>query len=432
MVILGIVIFENPNIGFYIIIFSVFFSDWFMQLGLIPPQMTLLPEVILLILIIKVGNLRAKDKIFIPTPIDLPILLFIFWAILSTLFNAQKIETTIIAFRYDLKYIIMFVLLINLNPNERFFKRMIRIFIVLLLVQVPVALVKMKIYGQGESAIGTYAVHGGVPSTILPLIAISIFLGFFLFEKPRFRYIFLSLCFVLFSIIGGKRAFPFFGTLLFLFLFWQTGKRNFAKVSFVAPFLMVGFLASVYFVPSLNPTFKDPHYLLDYSSSYSTAHSSETGKAVGRTSALITAFEIAKENPSNFLLGFGPGSLAPSHFKEYESDIRQSLPISYGKSQWVTMSLEYGWVGALLYLWLFIPLFRINQRFFQITNDKYWKSISFGYKGILFAYLLGFFYAVIFRDDLLSFIFWFFAATIYCMEKRKNLKVEELQWNPEK
>ena len=423
MVILSIIIFQNPNIGFYIIIFSVFFSDWFMQLGLIPPQMTLFPEVILLILIVKVANLQLKEKRFITTPIDLPILLFIFWAILSTLFNSQRIETTIIAFRYDLKYIIMYVLLINLNPDERFFKRMINIFIILLLIQVPVALVKMQIYGQGESAIGTYAVHGGIPSTILPLIAISIFLGFFLFEKPRFRYIFLSLCFVLFSIIGGKRAFPFFGTLLFLFLFWQTGKRNFAKISFVAPFLMAGFLASIYFVPSLNPTFKDPHYLLDYSFSYSSAHSAETGKALGRTSAFVAAFEVAKENPANFLLGFGPGCLARSQFKKYESDIRYSLPISYGQSQWVTMSLEYGWVGALLFLWLFVPLFRINQRFFQTTNDKYWKSISFGYKGILFTYSLGFFYAVVFRGDLLSFIFWFFSAAIYCLERKKRLSL---------
>ena len=126
------------------------------------------------------------------------------------------------------------------------------------------------------------------------------------------------------------------------------------------------------------------------------------------------AYNVAKQNPINFLFGFGPGSTSKSYFNEL-GNRRNTFGISYGLSQWVTMSLEYGWIGAILFLWLFIPLFRINQKFFRATKDRYWKSISFGFKGILFTYLMGIFYSRVFRLDILSFIFWLFASIIYSM-----------------
>ncbi len=427
---LGLILFTSPKTSLYIIIFSVFFADWFMSLGLIPPQMTLFPEVILTILTIKVVVLKIIDRKVIKTPINVPILLLVLWGVISTLVNSQHIGTTMVGFRFDLKYVLMFFLLVNLNPDEQFLKRMIYILIFLLIIQVPVALVKSTIYGQGEQAIGTYAVYGGAPSTMLPLIAISIFLGFYLYQKPRLRYVCLCLSFVLFAIVGGKRAFLFFGVFLFLVLMWQARGKNFGKLFFLSPFLIIGFLACIYFIPTLNPTLKNPQHLIDYTVSYSTAYSTQSGDAIGRTSALITAYNVAKKNAVNFLLGFGPGCLAQSYFKGFESRIH--IPIAYGRSQWVTMSLEYGWVGAFLFLWLFIPLYKVNKRFFDTTSNKYWKAISFGFKGILFSYLMGFFYAVIFRDDVLGFIFWFFAATIVCLEKQKKIEEDSLQWNQQK
>jgi len=417
----GIILFTNPKISFYVIMFSVFFADWFMNLGWIPPEMTLLPEVTLVILFIRVVIIRAMDRKFIKTPLNLPILFLVSWGLISMLVNSQNIVTTMIGFRYDFKYVLMFFLLINLNPEEKFFKRMIFTLIVLLLIQIPVALVKLTIYGQGEWAIGTYGIHIGTYSTILPLIAISIFLGFFIFENPRLHYIFFCLLFFLFAIIGRKRAFVFFMVLLFLFLFSQFGKKNFAKFSFLAPIIVIGALACVYFIPELNPAFQNPRHLVDFSVSYSTDRNVETGSAIGRSSALLMMYNVSTENLKNFLVGFGPGTMAPTYFKEFERNRLKEFNIDYGGSQVLVMCLEYGWMGALLFLGLFIPLFRVSQKFFASTTDNYWKAISFGFKGILFSYLMGAFYSVIFRLDLSAFIFWFFAAAICCLAQQKEM-----------
>jgi len=414
---------KNHEFSFYIIMVSLFFSDWFRELGLIPDQMTWFPDVILFLLTAKVVILMItkKGEGLVKTSIGVPILLFLSWGLISTFVNSGHIITTILGFRTDLKFVLMFFLLVNLNPEEQFFRNMLRLFIILLILQVPVALAKLPFYGQGEEAIGTYAVHGGTFSTILPLVAISIFSGFYLFEKSQLRYIFLCLLFVLFSIVGGKRAFVFFGILLFLFLSWQAGRKHLIKLASVAPFLMIGFLACIYFVPSLRPAFKNPSHLIDFPLSYTTGYTRDTKEADGRFSAMAVTYNTLKKDPKSFLLGFAPGSMSQSFFKKYEGKYANSVPIFYGRTQFVLMSLEYGFVGVFLFLWLFLPLFRANKKFFNDINENYWKAISFGFKGIWFTYLMGVFYGTVFREDILAFTFWFFAATIYCLGKQKKI-----------
>ncbi len=196
---------------------------------------------------------------------------------------------------------------------------------------------------------------------------------------------------------------------------------------------MVGFLACVYFVPSLRPAFENPRHLMDFPVSYTTGETG-WGEATGRTSAMKVVHRTLTKNTINFLLGFGPGSMSKSYFKEFErKKLRDAVPIAYGKSQWVTMSLEYGYGGTLLFLWLIFPLFKVNQRFFNETDHRYWKAISFGFKGICFAYLMGFFYAKVFRLDVLAFIFWFFAAAIFCLgRQREVIQVGDSSMEPEK
>ncbi|HEX9933700.1 MAG TPA: hypothetical protein VGB38_00785, partial [bacterium] len=68
-----------------------------------------------------------------------------------------------------------------------------------------------------------------------------------------------------------------------------------------------------------------------------------------------------------------------------------------------------------------IPFFRISDRLFRSTEDPFWKSLAFGFKGIVFTYLICMNYGVIFRMDVSGFIFWFFAAMIFTVEKRGKL-----------
>ena len=414
-------LFLKPNTSIYVILLSVFFLDWLRDMQLITDQFTLLPDVILLALTFKVLFLRWRDRKWVRTPIDIPVLLFIIAGTFSTLINRQHPVTTIVGFRFDLKYVLMFYLIVQLAPDERFFKRIFKLFMFLLLIQVPVAVIKSFKYGQGEEAIGTYAYHTGILSTLLPLAAICIFVGLYFFHKSSFLYILGCLLFFLFSIIGGKRGFVFFAVFLSGFLVWQAGWRNAVKTAVMTPFFLLGFLSAVYFVPELRPAIEDPMHLLTFSVSYETMRSKDDGAAAGRTAALMKSNEILRQNVFRLLVGFGPGSISQSFFQKYRGRLEDKIPIVYGRSQLVTMSLEYGYLGVLLFLLCIIPFFRISDRLFRSTEDPFWKSLAFGFKGIVFTYLICMNYGVIFRMDVSGFIFWFFAAMIFTVEKRGKL-----------
>jgi hypothetical protein len=98
----------DVRFGFYFIVFSVFFVDWFVQLEFIPTQLSWGPEIILLVLTIKVVMLKIKGDKFTRTPIDIPVLLFIITGVASAIFNSQSFIAALLAFRLDLKFILMF------------------------------------------------------------------------------------------------------------------------------------------------------------------------------------------------------------------------------------------------------------------------------------------------------------------------------------
>ena len=244
-----LIIFSNPNTSFYLILFSIFFADWFAGLKLIPPSFTWLPDIALIILTVKVVLRRIVSRNLIRTDLDIPLVIFIFWGILSVLVNGYSFLGLFISLRQLLKFGLMYVLIINLEPDEAFFKRILMVLIGLFAIQVPTALVKMMIYGQGEWAIGTYAVFGGGLSTILPLFVISVSLGFYFFDRPRLWYLGFLIYFQLFYFACPKRAYPMFAMVLFPFLILKTGKRILKKLLALAPLLAAALVIILYINP---------------------------------------------------------------------------------------------------------------------------------------------------------------------------------------
>jgi len=318
----------------------------------------------------------------------------------------------------------MFYLLINLDLDEQFFRFMFKVLMFLLVIQLPVAFIKYLRFGQMESAIGTYAYFGGGLSTVLPLFAISFFLGLYLIggnQEHRGQYLLYILGYLIFPILSGKKGFVVFGVLLSGFLVWQAGRESLRKFIPVGLILLPGLLASLYFVPGLGPTLKDPRYLLKYSISYETVRS-ERGEAGGRLAAIEDTFNAAKKDSVHFLLGWGPGSTIKSFFSSYSAFAQEKLPVRiyYGFTHLVSTVIEYGYLGFLFYFLMpLYALFKTNRHFYKNVPDPFWKATSFGFGGILFSvFSIGLFYMDLLRADVIGFLFWFFAAAIIVMAKK--------------
>ena len=227
--------------------------------------------------------------------------------------------------------------------------------------------------------------------------------------------------FFLFSIIGGKRGFLFIGIFLSFFLAYQAGLKNIIRSYILIPFLIIGFLGVLYLVPTFRPVFNDPSHILKFIVEYESLHDAGTDEAAGRTAAVVRTHEILKTNVKNIIFGFGPGSISKSFFNKYRGRFVDTIPIIYGRSQWVTMSLENGYLGTLLFMMTFLPFFKLNSKVFKNISDPYWKSIIFGFNGICMTFIIGFFYGVIFRMDVSSFIFWFLAAAVFCIGRQHKI-----------
>jgi hypothetical protein len=304
----------------------------------------------------------------------------------------------------------MFFIIIQFQFKEKFYKQITTILIILMTIQVPTALVKMMIYGRSEWAIGTYAYFGGGMTTILMLFVLSGCLGFYLYEKARFIYLFYLAYFQLFYYACTKRAYPMFAAVIFPFLLWQSGSKNVRKVLPFTPILGVALVAILLMSPELKDALDNPKSVFQWAREYT--YQQEGDETSGRIGVIEYVFDILKEKPVNLMLGLGPG-LMTEGVDESEESFRNQLPIYYGFTEFSNMSVEYGYVGVIFFLWMIIQVFRMNQRLFKQIRNPYWKSVSFAYKGIWLTCMLSFFYNPVFRLDLSAFFFWFLAAMIF-------------------
>jgi len=366
---------------------------------------------------VKVALRRIVDRKLVKTDLDLPLMLFVLWGFLSVIVNGYSLLGLFISLRQLLKFGLMYILIINFMPEEGFFKKIMMVLVVLFAVQVPTALIKMMIYGQGEWAIGTYAVFGGGLSTILPLFVISMSLGFYFHDRPRMWYLGFLIYFQLFYFACPKRAYPMFAMVLFPFLILKTGRKTLKKLLALTPLVAVAFVIILFVNPDLKAILDSPKEVFNWATTYTYQKNSEVTS--GRVAVAELVYNKLKEKPVRFLLGFGPGAMTEG-FDQREGLLRKELPIYYGWTEFTTMSLEYGFVGVGVFLWMLVIIYRKNHRFFKKAKDPYWKAVAFGYKGIWLSCLLAYFYGPVFRLDISAFIFWFLLAAVTTMARKQD------------
>ncbi|OGM18016.1 hypothetical protein A2V61_01165 [Candidatus Woesebacteria bacterium RBG_19FT_COMBO_47_8] len=166
---------------------------------------------------------------------------------------------------------------------------------------------------------------------------------------------------------------------------------------------------------------------LGYAIGYETAVYGD--QATGRFSTAKLIFHHLSSDATRFLFGFGPGSFHKTIWPEYMGRIRRdagSYGILYGVSGFSWSALEFGYLGALLFLVPIFHLYIINKRFFERTDDPYWKAFSFGLSGIVFtSFVVNFIYSDFYRLDIAAFLLFFFGGIIFKREAHGRL------WNVE-
>ena len=199
----------------YIIFIIAYFGNSLVGYKIAPPYLVWSLELLIYFLFLY-ALISTKQKVVFPYVFY--ILFFILIAIFSILVNYSFNFEPIYGLRLLIRFYIFFLALVNLDLSDEEIKRINKFIFIILVIQIPVATIKLFVYGPGEQAIGSYSLTEGSLSTIIPLIAIGYLISYYFYYKRTYWYLFFSLGFVYFSIIAKKRALVFMLPILILLL----------------------------------------------------------------------------------------------------------------------------------------------------------------------------------------------------------------------
>jgi hypothetical protein len=267
--------------------------------------------------------------------------------------------------------------------------------LILFLIQLPVVAYKFTIFGVSERTIGSYAARGGGLTTMIPIVMVSYFMSFYFYYKRSVMLIIFSSCFILWGIVGAKAALFFLFPLNFVGLYYLLliKSKGFNLIRDLKTFVIVAALTVcvmavfLYSQPRLNPDREvggriDFRYALEFAERYETGTRPEDENVgTGRVSTTKVAFkQIIADGFITSLFGYGPGTMTPMPFgstKVY--DIRViNIASGYGISGMVHILVEYGIIGACLFVFIFASFLRRSWTWFNKEKSLYWKALSAG------------------------------------------------------
>ena len=387
----------------FLILFSAFMEGGLSLIGLPISLTRMLRYMMILSLFIYI--LFIKEKSF---PGYGYILLLAVICIVSMRYNGTSyIELFLFSLRF-LFPILFFWSIYNCKTNTIYFYRYL---IILTAIQIPVIIVKFFILGVTESgAIGTLSINSGSLSAIFPLVVIPFLLAAFFISNKR-KYLIFILLYIIFGLIGGKRALiAYLPLILLITLFFYSKQLNtqfsgrLIKLgAMLAVFAVIGFYLAVRVIPALNPEEKvwgsfNIDHVIDHSLEYNTA-TYELGFSRFDAPEVALIF-LNQIEPLNLYLGLGPGdiiqsSLRPDVIKDVQSD-RELLLYKYGLGYGLSIGLlwtglQIGILGVLIYCAFIFSIGRRVYKKLKYSKDPLFSVVIIGFLGMVGVFFIDYF-----------------------------------------
>ncbi|MFC1837487.1 hypothetical protein ACFLYW_02255 [Thermodesulfobacteriota bacterium] len=340
-------------------------------------------------------------------------------------------------------YFLLFYAFLNTQYTSSEIRKINKFIFFLFLIQLPASLIKYNIVGQIEDiAIGTMEISAGSLNALIPMFVSSYLLSAY-FYKRKMINIFLMLAFVLFGIIGNKRALIVYLPLIFMILYflytigYRKEKRQLSKRNIVVNFTIcaiIGFgaiYASARLIPTLNPEGEiggsfNLEYVMEFSESYTTRYSTKNPHELGRLKAPEITYKVLKEGGFGIiLLGLGAGDIVHSRFDPDSKNARlKKYGLGYGSGTGLLwMFIQIGIIGSLIFLLFYLKLvLRIYKIWLHSNNlETNIRSLSFlGMTAVFFidftTYSTGFM-----TSNVLMGVYFYLAAIILKEPSNKKL-----------
>lgn len=378
-------------LSIYSLIILAFFVNSLVAYGLVPNAASWSIELIMILLFIEATRLKSSTaRRFRLFGAGFVISFFIVCIVSAALNDTSILELTLFL-RQCIRFHILLWILVTLDLPEELILKTHKLLIVLFLIQIPTAIVRLFIFGQGEKAIGTYAMEGGGNSTAIPMVAASFIVCYHYLYRKRPVSWFLVLAFLGFGVIGDKRAVVVLVPATLAFAYWLCVKdtrrdvsRMVLKISvMIAISAPTVFYFGVRLMPTLNPDDRvwgrfSLHYAIDYIEWYNRG-GNQKELSFGRVESTERIYQfLCDRGPATVMFGLGPGKFLKSSFGGRDVDyFREQLTmvgVVYGIMSLNFLALQVGYVGAAIWIAFFAYAMFILSRSAQQETDPYWRA----------------------------------------------------------
>jgi hypothetical protein len=413
-----IVALNNQFHGFVIAMVLAFYSSYLVYLFSLGSVYLMLPYILVLSLFAR----RFADTLLhiklVRSPLNKTVLLLSIFILISLGLGNNGLAVGLKGIIKHLTFPILFLVVVNSNLTESSLKKMIAGILVIAFAQIPASIIQyFFIYvdwpsgARFDRSAGLLGFSSGDINAVFMTFILSILFGLIINKGFRFKYLLGAVALLIPIILSSARA----GILFFvitaafmatLVLFRQKRERRY-KVSVALGGIVVIMAGSFLMARSNQLSFiMNPAAMYEYS-----VQKADSG--LGRLQALGFVHNNISKNLLTYVAGYGPGAITPTRFLGRNTNTfyqENDVLLHYNDYAYVTLELGYG--GLLLYLYLLYRLFMFNQAFHMRCNDKFWLAVSLGLAGIIFTSIYSIIYARGWTSPPLAFSLWFLAGAI--------------------
>lgn len=438
---------SRPKIAVWGIILVIYLLTYFIGIGLMPRVVKWIVEASILLLSLQVLVVKSIQKKEIILPFGAFFLTVILFSLLTSLVNGVNFITALLGLRLHFKYILLFYLLINFNFKEEFYIKTIKILFLIAILQIPVTIVQKLVWnpqntmgymGRPVAAIdaagGTFGWGDTTGILACFLSGVVYFLiSHMIYNRPDPKLITILALLFIPLFLANSIANLIFLPIGLLFLISRTSRKNFIKL-IVFMLIVCIFLSMAYVFIVSQPAFKNSKLAAAFELQRMLRTQVKTdaygGPAqAGKIASIMYAFDLIKDNLFTLISGLGLGSASSSYFSDFSGSLANKIGKYEMKPQVARILIEMGFFGVASFFVFIFYIYKINSRLFHLTTDKFWKTVSLSFYGVVFLYVISAFYRPVWDAEPTSFAFWFLSASIYSAFLRESSRARKFAEN---
>jgi hypothetical protein len=356
--------------------------------------------------------------------------LFALVALVSAAYNGTTLRDVALSLLTYLRYPLFLVLLLTAELPLAFYRRVMRVFVWLALLQVPVCLVQFSRGLQGDFLTGTMGSNGALVAVVL-VSQCALLAEWLTTGRHTFRTLVLIGVLIVPTLLADVQiGLAFFPLLAAYMLARHYGVRRIWAL--ISRWVLIGGLAAALIlgaslaVPAVRAFLS---VLPEHVANIADWNNPAIVKfaSVGRLAVIPFSFPLLLEDPVRLAIGFGPEATQGGLITASIEDATLGENLSGGvvcrrldaqgascrEPQAFRALMDFGFLGSLLYVVPLLGLWRAAKGLRRSANHTA-RTTWLLFEGIsLFYILLGVWYIGVWRLDSYCFAFWLLAAAVW-------------------